>query len=77
MRPCPYPVGHLLNPATKYVPACATDIRETFKRIRARRPDHRSQMIARWELRFASSFVVSDGRFSWLQLPTLRARVAE
>lgn len=28
-----YPVGHLLNPATRYVPAANTDIRKTFERI--------------------------------------------
>jgi hypothetical protein len=31
-----YPVGHLLNPATKYVPSAKTDLRKTFARIRAR-----------------------------------------
>lgn len=29
-----YPVGHLLNPATRYVPADQTDVRKTFARIR-------------------------------------------
>lgn len=30
-----YPLGHLLNPATVYVPACATNVQTTFARIRA------------------------------------------
>ena len=29
-----YPVGHLLNPATRYVPSHKTDVRETFARIK-------------------------------------------
>lgn len=29
-----YPVGHLLNPATRYTPAAATDLRKTFERVR-------------------------------------------
>lgn len=31
-----YPVGHLLNPATRYVPSHATDVRETFRRAEKR-----------------------------------------
>lgn len=30
-----WPPGHLLNPATPYVPASRTDIRATFDRVRA------------------------------------------
>jgi hypothetical protein len=35
MRPLrsSYPVGHLLNAQTRYVPAYRTDIRETFARV--------------------------------------------
>ena len=28
-----YPVGHLLNAQTRYVPSAQTDIRETFARV--------------------------------------------
>jgi len=31
-----YPIGHLLNPATPYVPAANTDLSKTFERARAR-----------------------------------------
>ncbi len=39
-----YPVGHLLNPATRYVPAAQTDIRATFERVQRDRsgPDYRT-----------------------------------
>ena len=30
-----YPAGHLLNPATRYVPAAQTNVAKTFARIRA------------------------------------------
>lgn len=29
-----YPKGHLLNPETRYVSASATNVAETFKRVR-------------------------------------------
>lgn len=32
----PYPEGHLLNPATRYVPAAMTDVAATWARARAR-----------------------------------------
>lgn len=32
--PHPYPSTHLLNPAFEYTPACKTDIRKTFERVR-------------------------------------------
>lgn len=28
-----YPLGHILNPATRYVPSQHTDIRKTFARV--------------------------------------------
>ncbi len=39
-----YPVGHLLNPATRYVPSAQTDIRATFERVRRDHsgPDYRT-----------------------------------
>lgn len=36
--PAPTPIGGLLDPRFKYVPAAATDIRATFARIRAEQP---------------------------------------
>jgi hypothetical protein len=32
-----WPIGHLLNPAFRYVPSFATDIRATFARVVAQR----------------------------------------
>ena len=61
MKPCPYPIGHLLNPATKYVPACATDIRETFKHIRAWPPHHRSPIVTGGWLGPVYYLIASDG----------------
>lgn len=36
--PVPKPIGGLMDPRFKYVPAAATDIRATFARIRAEQP---------------------------------------
>ena len=46
LRSTAWPVGHLLNPATRYTPASRTDIRETFRRLAAEK----------WRAEIASPF---------------------
>jgi hypothetical protein len=41
-----YPVGHLLNAQTRYVPSAQTDIRETFRRATRTTPRSAADEIA-------------------------------
>lgn len=40
-----YPVGHLLNPATPYVPSAHTDVARTFARVRQERAARRARIV--------------------------------
>ncbi len=42
-----YPLGHLLNPATRYTPAANTDVAKTFARVRAQQAAAKAEAEAK------------------------------